>query len=73
MSIETVLVALGVAAGYLIGRYYGGRPKTSFHIPSTTKDSPQVFDENTYFVEPRDVLESYKQSSTVTEFIKKIK
>lgn len=37
------------------------------------KSRADIFEEDILFIEPKDVVESYKQSSTIDEFINKIK
>jgi hypothetical protein len=80
----TILLVLAGLASYLFGvfigiyvekrQYKNTVLKLGFKGYSRFMDNlVATFDENTFFVEPKDVVESYKQSSNVTEFINKIK
>jgi hypothetical protein len=48
-------------------------PKRYINNMRNVDSKPEIFTEDVFFVDPKDVVESYKQSSNVAEFINKIK
>jgi hypothetical protein len=76
MTIFLIVVILPSVA-YLLGVFVGTRWYFK-RDEMTIKKNKSVgfsttFYEDTFFIEPKDVVESYKQSSNVAQFINKIK
>ncbi len=76
MSIILLIIAIDLLS-FFVGIYVGQRyPITTtkeYQRPKPSRDNGKVFDEDTFFVEPKDVVESFNKSSTLDEFINKIK
>ena len=61
----------GVLISYYIGKYYPKITVKNYH--DLFMKSKEVFDENTYFIEPTDVKEAFTKSTNVADFVKNIK
>lgn len=70
--ITIIVIIILFVASYLLGVFIGTRIPLRPQTKSKETDK-RVVDESTFFVNPKDVLESYKESTNVSDFINKIK
>lgn len=69
-----ILFILTAIVCYFLGVYMGWKfHDVSFHMPKKESMAPKTFTEDTFFVEGKDVLESFKRSSTLSDFINQLK